>query len=235
MIDEQDKREDEAGEEPEATTEVPESAKAEPGAPAAEVEASEALDAEAEAKADDADAKADEPKAEAEEAEAKADEPEAKAEEADDEKPKKPAAKAKAKSKPAESKAAPKPAPKPKKADDGAGPRPPVVRATARYVRGSARKARLVAEHLKGLTVEEAQAVLRFHPRGAAEDWSKLLKSAVANAENNHELLGEDLRIKEVYADEGPTLKRYRPRAMGRATRIRKRTAHLTITLTPKD
>ena len=68
-----------------------------------------------------------------------------------------------------------------------------------------------------------------------AEDWTKLLKSAVANAEHNHELLGDDLRIVAVHADEGPTLKRFRPRAMGRATQIRKRTSHLTITLTPKD
>ena len=68
-----------------------------------------------------------------------------------------------------------------------------------------------------------------------AEDWTKLLRSAVANAEHNHELLGDDLRIASVTADEGPTLKRFRPRAMGRATRIRKRTSHLTITLTPKE
>ena len=72
-------------------------------------------------------------------------------------------------------------------------------------------------------------------PRAVAEDWSKLLESAVANAEHNHELIGEDLRIKDVFADEGPTLKRFQPRAMGRATKIRKRTSHLTITLTPKE
>ena len=74
-----------------------------------------------------------------------------------------------------------------------------------------------------------------FTPRAAAKVWIKLLESAVANAEHNHELVGEDLRIAAVHADEGPTLKRYRPRAMGRATRIRKRTSHLTITLTPKE
>jgi len=68
-----------------------------------------------------------------------------------------------------------------------------------------------------------------------ARDWSKLLESAVANAESNHELLEDDLIVREAFADEGPTLKRYRPRAMGRATRIRKRTAHLSITLTPKE
>ena len=73
-------------------------------------------------------------------------------------------------------------------------------------------------------------------PRRSPRDWSKLLESAVANAEHNHELLGDDLQIlTRVTADEGPTLKRFRPRAMGRATRIRKRTSHLTITLTPKE
>ena len=72
-------------------------------------------------------------------------------------------------------------------------------------------------------------------PRAVARDWSKLLESAVANAENNHELLGDELRIHAITADEGPTLKRYRPRALGRATRIRKRTSHLTILLTPKE
>ena len=68
-----------------------------------------------------------------------------------------------------------------------------------------------------------------------AQDWSKLLESAVANAEHNHELVGDDLRVLAAFADEGPTLKRFRPRAMGRATRIRKRTSHLTIQLTPKE
>jgi ribosomal protein L22 len=109
-----------------------------------------------------------------------------------------------------------------------------MVRAQARYVRTSARKARLVCDHIRGKDVEEARAILAFTPRGAAKAWSKLLDSAVANAEHNHELVGEELRIASVYADEGPTLKRFRPRAMGRATRIRKRTSHLTITLTPK-
>jgi ribosomal protein L22 len=109
-----------------------------------------------------------------------------------------------------------------------------VVRAQARYVRTSARKARLVCDHIRGKDVEEARAILAFTPRGAARAWTKLLDSAVANAEHNHELVGEELKIASVYADEGPTLKRFRPRAMGRATRIRKRTSHLTITLTPK-
>ena len=112
---------------------------------------------------------------------------------------------------------------------------PPIVRAQAKYVRSSARKARLVCEHIRGKGVDEARAILRYTPRAVARDWSKLLESAVANAEHNHELVGDDLRVSEAYADEGPTLKRYRPRAMGRATRIRKRTSHLTIKLTPKE
>jgi ribosomal protein L22 len=111
----------------------------------------------------------------------------------------------------------------------------PVVRAQAKYVRSSARKARLVCDHIRGKSVDEARAILAVTPRAIAEDWSKLLESAVANAEHNHELVGEDLYVKAVHADEGPTIKRFRPRAMGRATRIRKRTSHLTILLTPKD
>jgi ribosomal protein L22 len=110
-----------------------------------------------------------------------------------------------------------------------------VVHARARYVRTSARKARMVCGHLRGKSVQEARAILAFTPRDAARDWSKLLESAVANAENNHELLEDDLVVGEVYADEGPTIKRFRPRAMGRATPIRKRTSHLTITLTPRS
>jgi ribosomal protein L22 len=116
-----------------------------------------------------------------------------------------------------------------------APPTAALVRAQARYVRTSARKARLVCDHIRGRSVEEARAILDFAPREAARDWSKLLESAVANAEHNHELVGDELKIKDAHADEGPTLKRYRPRAMGRATRIRKRTAHLSITLTPKE
>jgi ribosomal protein L22 len=112
-------------------------------------------------------------------------------------------------------------------------PRRRVVRAHARYVRTSARKARMVSGHLPGKTVGEARAILAFTPREVARDWSKLLDSAVANAENNHELLEDDLVVGEAYADEGPTIKRFRPRAMGRATPIHKRTSHLTITLTP--
>jgi ribosomal protein L22 len=112
---------------------------------------------------------------------------------------------------------------------------PPVVRAQAKYVRSSPRKARLVCDHIRGKSVDEARAILAHTPRAIARDWSKLLESAVANAEHNHELVGEDLYVKAIHADDGPTIKRFRPRAMGRATKIRKRTSHLTILLTPKD
>jgi ribosomal protein L22 len=111
----------------------------------------------------------------------------------------------------------------------------PVVRAQAKYVRTSARKARLVCDLLRGKSVQEARAILAYSQRSVARDWAKVLESAIANAEHNHELVGDDLRILTASADEGPTLKRFRPRAMGRATRIRKRTSHLTITLTPKE
>jgi len=115
------------------------------------------------------------------------------------------------------------------------GEAPVVVRAHARYVRTSARKARLVCDHIRGKDVEQARAILSFTPRGAAKPWLKLLESAIANAEHNHELVGDELKIHSIHADEGPTLKRYRPRAMGRATRIRKRTSHHTNILTPKE
>src|SRR2546426_864485 len=114
-------------------------------------------------------------------------------------------------------------------------PARPVVRARAKYVRSSARKARLVIDHVRGKPIGEARAVLRHSPRGVARDLERLLASAVANAENNHDLVGDDLYVKEIYADEGPTLKRYRARAQGRAYRIRKRTSHLTMTLTPRE
>jgi ribosomal protein L22 len=129
------------------------------------------------------------------------------------------------------------PAPSTRRRRAGARPpgAPPVVRARARYVRTSPRKARLMCEHIRGKPVPEARAILAFAPRAAARDWARLLDSAVANAENNHELVGDELRVTQAYADEGPTLKRFRPRAMGRATQIRKRTSHLTIALAPKE
>ncbi len=110
-----------------------------------------------------------------------------------------------------------------------------VVRAHAKYVRSSARKARLVCDQIRGKSVPEARALLAFSPRDVAEAWTKLLESAVANAEHNPDLDGDDLKVLAVFADEGPTIKRFRPRAMGRATSIHKRTSHLTIQLTPKE
>ena len=106
------------------------------------------------------------------------------------------------------------------------------VRAQAKYVRSAPRKARLVMDHIRGKRVDDARAILSHTPRHAATDISKLLESAVANAENNFELDPDDLRISRCFVDEGPTIKRFRPRAQGRATRINKRTSHMTITLT---
>ncbi len=162
-------------------------------------------------------------------AEAAAEEPAAKAAEAAEAPAK---AKAPAKRKPAAEKAEEQPKAKPRTRTAEPPQRRRVVRARARYVRTSARKARMVCGHLRGKSVQEARAILAFTPREVARDWSKLLESAVANAESNHELLEDDLIVREAYADEGPTIKRFRPRAMGRATPIRKRTSHLTITLT---
>src|SRR5689334_15020951 len=105
------------------------------------------------------------------------------------------------------------------------------VRAQARYVRCSARKARLVLEHIRGKQAAEAAAILAFQPRAAARDAGKVLASAIANAENNNGYDADDLIVVAAYADEGPTLKRWRPRARGRVNRIRKRTCHITIQL----
>jgi ribosomal protein L22 len=109
----------------------------------------------------------------------------------------------------------------------------PVVRAKARYVRVAPRKARLVADQVRGLPVEEARTLLAFSGRGAARDVLRLLDSAAANAEANHELVADDMRIAAISVDEGPTLKRWRARARGRATPIHKRTSHLSVALTP--
>jgi ribosomal protein L22 len=112
---------------------------------------------------------------------------------------------------------------------------PPVVKASARYVRIAPRKARLIADQVRGLHIEKARALLQFSPRGAAEDIHKLIDSAAANAENNHDLIGDEMRVSSITVDEGPTLKRYRPRAMGRATPIHKRTSHIAVALTPVE
>ena len=107
------------------------------------------------------------------------------------------------------------------------------VRAAAKWVRITPRKARLVVEHIRGRTVPEARTMLAFSDRAAAREIDKLLRSAVSNAEANHNLIGDDLVVKTAYVDEGPTIKRWRPRARGRAARIRKRMCHITITLGP--
>lgn len=104
-------------------------------------------------------------------------------------------------------------------------------RAIARYVRISSRKVKIVVDLIRGKSVREAEAILRYTPKAATEPVLKLLNSAVANAENNLELNRDDLYVAEVYANQGQTLMRYRARAHGRASRIRKRTSHITIVL----
>jgi ribosomal protein L22 len=106
-----------------------------------------------------------------------------------------------------------------------------VVRAQAKYVRTSSQKARLVLEHIRGRSVPEARTVLKFSTRAVANDIYKVLHSAVSNAEANHGLNGDELVVKECYAEEGPTLKRFQPRARGRASKIMKRSCHITIDL----
>jgi large subunit ribosomal protein L22 len=109
------------------------------------------------------------------------------------------------------------------------------VRAQAKWVRMSARKGRVVAEHIRGRSVPEARAVLAFTQRAAARELEKVLASAVANAEANHGLSGDDLIIHAAVVDDGPTLKRWRARARGRVARIKKRTCHITLTLVPGE
>ena len=109
------------------------------------------------------------------------------------------------------------------------------VSATAKYLRGSTRKARLVTTAIKGKRVEEAAALLQFMPQSAARDIARVLKSATANAENNHNLSAEDLIVADAVADEGPTIKRWRPRAQGRAFPIHKPMTHITIVVADQE
>jgi len=109
-----------------------------------------------------------------------------------------------------------------------------MVNATAKYVRVSPRKAGDVARLIRGKKVAEAKAILALNPRAAAKLVGKVLDSAVANAENNHDLDADDLYVVQAYVNGGPTLKRFRPRAMGRASRIRKRTSHITVSVDEK-
>ena len=141
---------------------------------------------------------------------------------------KKPAAKKAGAKKPAAKKTAAKKAP-------AAPVAPPVVRASAKYVRVAPRKLRLVADQVRGKQIDEARSLLRFSTRSAARDVAKLLDSAAANAENNHDLVADEMRIAEITVDEGPTLRRFRPRAQGRATRINKRTSHIAVALSPEE
>jgi ribosomal protein L22 len=202
----------------------------------AEEPVAEAEEAKAEAAEAEATEEAEEAAAQAEEADADADADEADAEEPDE------AGEAEAKPRRGRRRSSETAAPEtPAQPVHRTSPAPRledgtvVVRAQAKYVRCAPRKARLVVDHIRGKSVGDARAILTHTPRAAARDVLKLLESAVANAENNHELDPDDLVIRKVYVDEGPTLKRYQPRALGRATRIRKRTSHMTIQLSPKE
>jgi large subunit ribosomal protein L22 len=109
------------------------------------------------------------------------------------------------------------------------------VSATARYLRGSTRKANLVAATIRGRRVEEAASLLKFMPQNAARDIERVLHSATANAENNHNLSAEDLIVLEAHANEGPAIKRWRPRAQGRAFPIHKPMTHITIVVADQE
>jgi large subunit ribosomal protein L22 len=109
------------------------------------------------------------------------------------------------------------------------------ARAVARYVRVSPRKARLVVDLIRGKSIDDARAILRFSPRAAAEVVEKVLNSAVANAEKNLHINADTLLVGTTFVDEGPTLKRIQPRAMGRAFRINKRTSHITVVVKQRE
>jgi ribosomal protein L22 len=119
--------------------------------------------------------------------------------------------------------------------NDDKQPEAPMVRARARFLRVAPRKARLVADQVRGLPVEEARSQLQFSTRGAARDIAKLIDSAAANAEANHDLVADELRVADIRVDEGPVLRRWRARARGRATRVEKRTSHVSVALTPSE
>ncbi len=108
------------------------------------------------------------------------------------------------------------------------------VSATAKYVRMAPRKVRMVVDQIRGKKVDRALEILQFSTRAAAEPVAKTLQSAVANAENNNGLRADNLYVKYAYVDEGPTLKRIRPRAKGSASRINKRTSHITVIVAPR-
>jgi len=149
--------------------------------------------------------------------------------------PKKDAPKKKAKKKEAPKETAKKGASKKETPKKAVKPAPLLVRASSRYVRVAPRKARLVADQVRGLHIDKARALLQFSPRGAAQDIVKLIESAASNAENNHDLVADEMRVAEITVDEGPTLRRFRPRALGRATPINKRTSHIAVALSPQE
>ena len=109
------------------------------------------------------------------------------------------------------------------------------ARATLKFARISARKVKIVADLVRGKDVDEALAIMKFTPKASSEVLEKLLKSAIANAENNYEMKHENLYVAEIFANQGPTLKRIRPAAKGSAVRIRKRTSHITIVLKERN
>ena len=111
----------------------------------------------------------------------------------------------------------------------------PQAHATLKYARISSRKVKIVADLIKGKDIDEAMAILKYTPKASSEMLEKLLKSAIANAENNHNMAHEKLYVADIYANQGPTLKRIRPAAKGSAVRIRKRTSHITIVLKERD
>jgi large subunit ribosomal protein L22 len=109
------------------------------------------------------------------------------------------------------------------------------ARATAKHVRVSARKARMVVDLIRGKSAAQAESIIALTPRAASEDVGKVLKSAMANAEKNHDMRVESLYVSEAFVNEGPTMKRIQPRAMGRAFRILKRTSHITIIVKQRE
>ena len=111
----------------------------------------------------------------------------------------------------------------------------PEIRAVAKYIRTSPRKIRLVADLIRGKAVNEARVILQFTPKRAAITLQKVLESAIANAENNEDLEAENLTVHKVFVDEGPTMKRWTPRARGRASAIKKRTSHVTVVVKPRE
>jgi large subunit ribosomal protein L22 len=231
MADEKDKKEKTAAKEgaKESKADAPEAKAKAAKKPAAKKDAEKKPAKKAAAKKDSKDAKDKPAKKESKKAEPKADKKEAKGKEGE-----KPAKKPRRRAKKADAKAEEK-KPAPSRRRRPGSDELPVVRASAKYVRVAPRKARLIADQVRGLHIEQARALLAFSPRGAARDIHKLIDSAAANAENNHDLIGDEMKITSITVDEGPTLRRFRPRALGRATPINKRTSHIAVALTPVE